>query len=82
VSVCVCVCVCLCVCVSVCVCVGKRDLYSVSWIVLCHLDTSQSHQSEGSLNSESDSMRSSCRTFSQLLIDGVGSQAILGGAIP
>jgi hypothetical protein len=47
---------------------------------VCHLDTSWSYHREKSFSWESASMRSSCGTFSQLVIKGEG--PIVGEAIP
>ena len=47
---------------------------------VCRLDTNWSYHREKSISWESASMRSSCGTFSQLVIKGEG--PIVGEAIP
>jgi hypothetical protein len=49
-------------------------------LVLCQLDRGWSYHRERSFSWGSDSMRSSCKAFSQLVIKG--ERPLVGGAIP
>jgi hypothetical protein len=50
------------------------------WLVLCQVDTGWSYHRERSFSWGNASMRSSCESFSQLVIKG--ERPLVGGAIP
>jgi hypothetical protein len=58
---------------------GFSAEFYLYWLVLCQLDTGRSYHREMSFSWGNASTRSSCKTFSELVIKGVG--PLVGSAI-